>query len=434
MHSTPDTYMGVFDDMVQKYPWPVNIDDQYLMQTVIRHVLFGGRILLNDGYLAMHPSIVKSIKSKSIIYMLIREGYIRILSADEDVAGSIRKRAESGVDSFKRLLDGPDWRELDVTLGFLSKRQTQLGAFMRWPQFDMTHGYMRACRRLRGKKNVEIGLRFTPEKTLDYLLDSLEYEIAQSPYAPRTKWEKISQKLARDDKLGENSANAICELMQLANENYHVNFAACLGAQTGTDIQLESAYTPAFEELYDVSKAPILPLDGTQGSEFPIIDFPISPERLMPFLHPGEPAHEQKIRFLSALSSDDPIAFSAARDEYTQYLSEHFQIDAERFAAKKYTDAISIFLFSSGTIADAAIGGNNGLEFGLIALVTGMTVAPQIVKRFALGKLRQNLAIQPLEPKIIDLRERIKEKKAIASIGLSKEKARELTNGLPQYG
>ena len=48
-------YLGTVDDVVLRYPWPgIAIDENFLVETIVDHVLFGAPLLINDGYIVNH--------------------------------------------------------------------------------------------------------------------------------------------------------------------------------------------------------------------------------------------------------------------------------------------------------------------------------------------------------------------------------------------
>lgn len=136
------TYLGTFDDSVQRFPWNIPTDDEYLEHSLARHVVLGDKLLLNDGYLAMHPTSQKALLAgtKSLMFNLVNDGFIRIMSAERSISESIRKRAESGVATHLALLQSADWPELSRNLDEVSRRQSREDYFHGWPQKDMTLG------------------------------------------------------------------------------------------------------------------------------------------------------------------------------------------------------------------------------------------------------------------------------------------------------
>jgi hypothetical protein len=246
------TYAGTLDDVSQRYPRSALLTDDFYQSVLLRHVIYGHGMILNDGYLVANSYFRKalSLGSASMAYSLIESGIIRILSIGDDIEESIVRRAESGVSSHQRLVASEEWQQIRSNIARLSDAQRALGAGLPWPSHDMTDCFLKLMRRTRDQIPSSLGLSGDQGRSFPLLIDRLEDALQVRWAAPRTQWED----LCRDALLrGEIDGSALESFMAIANEAYHIGFTACLSSGAGVNLAVETFKTGAFDELLGLS-------------------------------------------------------------------------------------------------------------------------------------------------------------------------------------
>jgi hypothetical protein len=246
------TYAGTLDDVCQRYPRKVPLTDAFYRNVLLRHVLYGHGLVLNDGYLVANPYFRKalSLGRDSLAYALIEAGIIRILSIGDDIEASIVRRAESGVTSHQRLVASEDWPQVRSNILRLSEAQRALGAGLPWPPHDMTDCFLKLMRRTRDRAASSLGLSNDQGRRFSILIDRLEGALQTRWAAPRTQWEDLCR-----DALGRREIDdaTVAAFMAIANEAYHIGFTACLSSGSGVSLAVETFKTGAFDELLGLS-------------------------------------------------------------------------------------------------------------------------------------------------------------------------------------
>ncbi len=246
------TYAGTLDDVCQRYPRNALLSEDFYLKVLLRHVVYGHGLILNDGYLVANPYFRRalSLGNASLAYSLIEAGVIRILSIGDDIEASILRRAESGVSSHQRLVASEEWRQIRANIARLSDAQRAIGAGLPWPSHDMTDCFLKLMRRTRDRAASSLGLSGNQGRVYPLLVDRLEGALQARWAAPRTQWED----LCRDALLrGEIDDAALASFMAIANEAYHIGFTACLSFGAGVDLAVETFKTGAFDELLGLS-------------------------------------------------------------------------------------------------------------------------------------------------------------------------------------
>lgn len=428
------TYLGTFDDVVVRYPWPVAVSQAYLKAMIVRHALFGGRLLLNDGYLVSHPLAQAALleRFENPLFGLIDEGFVAILSTEQDILGSIDKRAESGVASFVALKRRTDWPALAQTLGPLSERLRRSGGFVPWPRRDMGSGFAAAMARARGpdpsrpRSRKELGLARTPKPMLRRVFAKFDEEASRSTEALRTKWERIVLDEAERRVWGDKTAIRR-ELMGLANEAYHFNFGSCLSAEREEIVGVETRHSEAFDELLDVPAIDYELLEGFAPLRAPSHPAMYNGAKLRDFVAPGLASEVRKQAYLKAQSDYlarqiDARHYREASNEYAHYIAKYF---GASYKSDKLSFGVSIALFAGTTAAGFALTNPQGAALGAVAFVAEQFVAPHILRKISVAQIERKTRGKPVSPK------RWSPRRALASVTIDKAKAQALVAQIP---
>lgn len=433
------TYLGTFDDSVARYPWNISIDDDYLEQTIARHVVLGDKLLLNDGYLVMHRLGRKSLLegSNSLLFNLLADGFVRVLSSDHSIAASIRKRAESGVAEHNNLLNSPDWPDLQRRLDWISDRQAKNGYFHPWPKKDMTHGFVQAIERCRGRTPSQLGIDTVPAGTFDRVLDELQRSLRTDHGAARTKFEQSVRTVVQNtDGLG-NPQEIVKQCMWIANEAYHNNFATCLSTDDSKIVYgVETRQSRAFDELYDTTEVAAKRLEAFQPIGWPSHPAFKEPERLRSFVVPG-PAMDAKARYLHAMNaylsgdaSIDTYEYQQARDDYIAFVSRHF---GEKWEAGSLRFQVSVMLFGLSALADLLVSPVPGMATSGLLFYAEQKMSPMLIKKLAIKDVQDSINYGRLDGSDNQAFQRLKKSGVLASVSLDVSKARELSRSIPNF-
>lgn len=229
-----EDYAGILDDVVFRHPWDEPLSAAALDALLLERFLFAGPTIVNDGYLVSHPMLLAALRDESsLLNRLIATGFVRIAAARRSISASIAARAASGVATHGRLVADPGWPALAALLDRIARGAAAGGAIVPWPSRDLTPGFVRLVRHWASGPAIEstsderdrMGTRAVVTQFLD--------RMAHLAMAPRTQWEALVI-AARD--AGQLSDGAGQDLLGIANQIYHLNFAAALTLDAATPL------------------------------------------------------------------------------------------------------------------------------------------------------------------------------------------------------
>jgi hypothetical protein len=131
------TFAGTLDGSVERYPWDRSLGLPELRCELITDVIYGKKLLINDGYLAENSALARELRDigTSLLGNLLREGDARLFARDglaKNIAEGIEKSASEGVQVHRALLKDPDWPALRNSLEYLSRRVSNFT--IPWPE------------------------------------------------------------------------------------------------------------------------------------------------------------------------------------------------------------------------------------------------------------------------------------------------------------
>jgi hypothetical protein len=215
----PPTYLGELDDVVERFPWPVQRPLATVDGILLRHLLGSHRVLLNDGYLAAEPVLrAMAADPDSLLSRMLAAGFLQLLSAGNRPSSSIERRAAGGVVSHAARIAAPEWSEVATLLDRFTPQP--------WPTVDLTRGFGTLALRAAGvnERDAASGVPGTPDPRAQQLI-RLAHQLRNHPFAPRTQMES---QLAAAVAARDIDQAAGDEAMALGNIIYHLNFAAAL--------------------------------------------------------------------------------------------------------------------------------------------------------------------------------------------------------------
>src|SRR5437870_1453124 len=109
----PITYTGLLDDVMLRYSTAFSED--FFRKMIAKNVLFGGGILINDGYLVLHPTARRYLRTdRNILRVMLNQGFVRILTRAKDgesLAEMPIRMANQGIRSFQQLVASAEWKD-----------------------------------------------------------------------------------------------------------------------------------------------------------------------------------------------------------------------------------------------------------------------------------------------------------------------------------
>jgi hypothetical protein len=374
-------YCGLFDDKVNDYPWgDRGISLAYINEELVMQALLRPAMALNDGYL-MHYDAGRTAlinRRQSPLRDLIEAGFIVILSRNDGKLHEMPKKVAERVPSYKRLLRSATWPELERELKKLSEDEPFKRQIERWPRVDIGAGLYNLLMNLRGRTPQELGIAGSVDSThLEKVFTAFKSQFEASPQkGPRGIWEEIlEESFGRDSKV-------TLELMKLANEAYHHNFAACLlGNDQSRKVGVVTRYSGIFAELRDVRAKGFS--DVVHDYELWLPRIPRYPllfngELLREVVTPGTRLNEAKLKWCQYFEDaiEQPTEHNAeittwAAETYGRLLSEWFdpgkKFDKED--AKKAEHTKNRIQAGFGAAATFA-------SYGLLTLIQKVTGTP----------------------------------------------------------
>jgi hypothetical protein len=248
------TYLGLIDDVVRRYPWLDTASNLPLDAILLQYLLFGGTLIINDGYLAANEECqIALAEPNSLLNFLGTRGVLSIASTREPVSTSIIARARGGVVGHQQLVARTNWPEIAARIDRLNRETSPTQSRITWPRRDLTANFALMTKRLLDSQLPADILTSSDKAFLELFLRKLE----DRPEAPRTQWEGLAV-------AGVDAPDKRAQLMQLANQIYHLNFAAALGCEAQIHISAATWADARTMSLLgrDVSSVEATMLDG----------------------------------------------------------------------------------------------------------------------------------------------------------------------------
>ena len=252
-------YVGSFDDQILRYGQSHSLALDSINETLMQSALFGGPLLINDGYLMLYPSGQQALtdRTASPLADLIDEGYVSLFSRN---GGELSKMPEqmAHIDTYVKLMKSDRWPSLQWRLQELERRlQSRQDAVWPWPKVNLGSGFVRLVNLAVAAydRNPIFGSPLMPLQ-LDRFLRSFNDEMQANPKAPaRTAW-----RLQYERPEFGISQEGQSILHWLGIEAYHYNFAmaASIGNNGHTRFPgVITRHSYLFEELNDRSTSDV---------------------------------------------------------------------------------------------------------------------------------------------------------------------------------
>lgn len=309
------TYTGLLDDVMIRYSRDYANED-FFNRMIIKNVLFGGGIFINDGYLVNHEIARKHLTDDtSLLRFMLNTDFIRVLTrtqSKEELRNMPKKMAKENNESFKRLVNSNEW-----TTGFESLWSRISNSLYRnnnprsWPSRHMGEGFDDLVQRVFPSDPRDVGLRdWTPEQ-----LDTLKsYYYAENPRKANSRdcFEKAALRTLTGNPttsvkmLNPRQLAQMMEIMDIANQAYHYNFGLTLTEETSSTeeygVAVDTTIGKAFDELLLVDEVKLAQLEQIPVLKLPD-NVPLDQGPLFySFLDPVSKVSMAKISYLDSLN------------------------------------------------------------------------------------------------------------------------------------
>lgn len=464
-------YLGTIDDVVQRYPWRFKITQDLLNHSLATQLIDGRPLLINDGYLVLHPVAQSAIMDReNLLWTLISEGFVNVLSRGYGVYGlhDMPEKMQSTIESFDLLVNGridgaPAWNELKKQLKKIDQHLNAFDASISWPSFDSGSGFIaladRILQRQSTARSLGLGWSIKTRVLHDFLRRFID-RMQGDKSGPRNYWEKLAKEFADRPGYTSRPDNFVLSMMNLVNEMYHYNFGIMLAAETDSTISVETQTSPAFDDLLVVKDVLIEQVKDIPRLRIPRSILTAPPAKLGQLLHEDKAVGKARLEWLDKKHRFNPNENSVsgpsvqemrdAAEEYSRRLSEHLHLSI------KYSSSESFLGFCAANVtsdirgaATAGIGVAAGaaLEslaagFGAGAIAYGTAYGLSMVQKKYVGTVTEKYRLWRLEKEILPPKllqqskamiERIKHRRVPSAIVIDQSIARELAKNIDRF-
>lgn len=373
------SYMGTIDDVVQRYPWNFKLTKKRLEHSLAIQIITGSPVLLNDGYMTLHPVAQQAILDRDgLIWSMINMGYLRVMARGFNRYGldemPLVMAEKGGVNSYAELIQKPIWPSLKQALTKLDTRLSTSGYLQPWPAYDASSGFLILAQQLLNHSSADtVGISpIVRNDVFSVFMREFIDCLGTTKRGARSIWEDLAKKYSTDPSVTQKPKKFVKALMNLGNEIYHYNMGVMLSADLKVPITVETQTSSAFDDLLAptevlVEEIPLLP-----RIEVPQVVVTAPPNKLVEILEPDREVYQARRRWIDMQNRYNqlPVAeIRAAGREYARLLAEHLG------AHINYKESEGLVNFAIGKLTEvpraALVGSFVGLGAGAGA-VTGI--------------------------------------------------------------
>lgn len=365
-------YLGTVDDVVLRFPWSnINIGKNFLIETILDHVIFGNPLLINDGYLINHPLARKDLLKgeKSLILHLVRRGFIKVLTRESSPVNikTMPFNMAEEIESFEKAVSKKDWKNFQTSLGELGDSLRFNYNCFKWPPVDMGDGFRvileNVSNNISAKGYDTLGFNTKEKDLVISTINQIGERLSSNTQGARNHFEQQC-KLSAEHLPKRHRKLFVNDMMGLANEVYHYNFGINLDYHlrvTGSNVVTETRFSKCFDDLLSIEE------DEQQhfSKNFPLIQAPkiiksINPKIVSEIVDPFTEIGREKEKFLKEmrLFSSGQLSIEDAKiasNNYLKSLAYHFsETDPLNYISKP----LDIGLIVTSGLIGAAIPGS----------------------------------------------------------------------------
>nr|WP_240919941.1 hypothetical protein [Paraglaciecola sp. 20A4] len=415
--------MGTLDDVVQRYPWKIEMGQQQFNQMLIRKALLGEKVIINDGYLLNHPFARHALlnPTSSPLKALIEANFVQIMSRSGSLLDVAEKMSAQGVESFQALQKSSEWPALQTMLKQWEPGLQRIENFIPWPKKHISHGFDNMLCRSRELSVDTLGMTAVSDDDFQRVFDLYTLKNVSDKEATRTRWEQACLQVLSDSP---DAVTKINELMGLACEAYHYNFAVCLSAQfSQRKILVETRYSHAFADLIQLgqpTESELIDIPSIQIPQKLTFDRPqLWKELVDPFSEvAGVQKEYQDVMEQFFAGQVNAKLVEEVSLKYSKALSIHFENDEQDGGIKKV--ALSIGFLGLGLVAGGPV------TAGLLWLAEN-SLLPTVTRVFKLrdkGFFKKLTPNQPLD---------LSHQNTLSSVSISLPLAEKLAKDIPDF-
>lgn len=435
------TYAGLLDDVMIRYGHGRELlSEEFFNKMIVKNILFGSGIFLNDGYLVNHPIARRYLANPdSLLRVMISTGFIRILSREKDadlLSKMPEKMAASGNDEFKKLIASDEWTQsTGPAFRQVASASFFNGTIRAWPRFDMSAGFCDLLDRVFASTPEKLGLVRVSAGDLRAIEDRFK---AMDPRKsnPRHKAEVAAKEVFE----GEEALfqQRMAAWMDVANQAYHYNFGLTLTAEEDNPVAAETSVGLAFDDLLKTRR-----VERGQLEDVPLIQFPSNipldeGDLFLPFVRTDHPISAAKRHYMEALNrlidtgaNDIPALrrdVNAATTGYIARMREYFEPRFGRTAVETAFDgAITLAMTQAGGPATATAAPNAQLAVAVQRLSSSERRA-FLLERFQLVDATESFQLDPARTITVgDVRSQL------ASLAFDEAGAQAFAENLPRF-
>ena len=463
------TYLGTIDDMVVKYPWRFKVTEKSLNHSLAIHLLDGHPILINDGYLVQHPLGRAALLDKeSLLWELIKVGFVNVMARGARRYGLAEmplRMSKEGIKSYQWIIDdqvpGVSWKDLRASLELLDDTLRKSNHLRDWPAYDAGSGFraLAETMRTKGSSAQTLGLaRHVRSGVIPGFLDEFIEGMNNDPRAPRSRWERLVMRYAKNPDSTSRPKEFTRAMMTLANEMYHYNMGVMLAAEHDGPVAVETQTSAAFDDLL-VTKNTLLDEPEVHRLHVPLALTSVDPLRLVKVLEPGTKVFAARQQWLTqrraAESSTQPLTTS--QRQQLRETGKHYATELSKLFGTKvrYDETEGLFgyavgllvkgnvatpLVAAATAGAASIGAAGPAAAGAVAVATGFVVYRTqkallggITKKFKISLLKGQLMPPALIERSARIIRRIKGGQVPTSIEIARPMALALTAKMTRF-
>lgn len=258
------SYFGLLDDVLEQYPFDFKLNSKRLKFELSTQLIDGKPLILNDGYLVLHPVCSKSIQDMDgLIWHLITRGFITVLhrgGKDYRLDEMPEVMANKNIKSYQNLVTDKipgfiKWQEYKKILSHIHDILEGTNGYQSWPPYKSESGFVALSKQLLENQitlhNASmngIGVCWSKNAIIDFLQEFTE-TFDPRVSGPRNYWEHLAKTYSRKKTVTIRPKAFLRGMMGLSNELYHYNFGIMLSAHQKTPISVETRNSNCFRFL-----------------------------------------------------------------------------------------------------------------------------------------------------------------------------------------
>jgi len=341
------TYVGAFDDYNFRLWENTYQTVDHINHRLVSSVLFGNRLLVNDGFIGQHLYLKEAIYNPHLspFRKLVDCGWLRILTRNKKKIDEVLQlMVKNGVGGAHTEQSANDMCLREALASWADVLKTNDNAFEPFSAKDLTKGFTRFVDLIRRGKLTGKPLRIgdaeptTESESVVEFLDGISNSLIKDPRQPaRTLWEQeaLSQRNA-----GKLDQRAYANILRLGALVHQSNVAATLAATREDEICVDTQNANFLQEIFE---EPIQVPEGLPP-EIPRVELPSN--------IPWNASEWEKLAQIARVDTTEAGPVLQARSAYLKQVMLFLESDRRdkvakdmREAARDYSDKLTLHFF-----------------------------------------------------------------------------------------